>query len=40
MSEEVAKDARVDFLKGKVAAAFKYVKADRLEKGFYAPESM
>lgn len=40
MTEEGAKDPRVEFLRGKVATAFKYVKADRLEKGFYSPESM
>jgi hypothetical protein len=33
-------DDRVEFLRGRVASAFKHLKADRVDKGFNAPESM
>lgn len=41
MADEGVKiDDRIDYLRGKVTAAFKHVKADRIEKGFNAPESL
>jgi len=38
--EEKKADDRVDYLRGRVQAAFKHMKADRIEKGFGSQESL
>jgi hypothetical protein len=40
MSEEAKVDERVEYLRGRIQVAFKHLKADRIEKGFSAQESM
>lgn len=41
MSDEGPKiDDRVEYVRGRVQAAFKHLKADRIEKGFTATESL
>jgi hypothetical protein len=38
--EERKADDRAEFIRARVANAFKHLKADRIDKGFYATESM
>ena len=38
--DEKKADDRIDYLRGRILGAFKHLKADRIEKGFNAPESM